>query len=119
MPAFRGSRYMMPLGDGFAVTDYYAQGMSFGDALWMAHLGVPDAGPMQRASVLVTLTRFRDWDRVLPWARLWPPGDLARRRVVIDAFVALAKGDPELRHEMARVRDLQRTTLEDLARRFS
>jgi hypothetical protein len=106
-----GFRMTVPLGHGFAVTDYAVQGQSFGDATWFAHLGVPDSGPMARASVLVILTRFRDWAAVRPWAPLWPPGDMERRRKVIDAFHRAAKPKPDLVCELRRLAAAEVPTL--------
>ena len=84
--SWSGKREAFPLADGFCVTDYYAQGQSFRDDTWLAHLGIPDGGRFVRATVLVTLTRFRDWDAVLPWGPLWSEGNLEERERVIDAF---------------------------------
>lgn len=98
-------RYGFQLGDGFCVTDYYAQGLSFKDDTWLAHLCKPDSGPLLRASVLVILTRYADWDRVLPWTPLWPPGATADAiDRVVDAFHRAAKPSPDLLAEMDRLR---------------
>jgi hypothetical protein len=97
-----GYTHRMRLCDGFAVTDYSAQGQSFGDAVWFAHLGVPPDGQLSRASVLVTLTRFRDWGAVMPWAPLWPEGDEQRREYVIRRFCRAARPSRQLRRELRR-----------------
>lgn len=99
------SRHGFQLGDGFCVTDYYAQGLSFKDETWFAHLCKPDHGPLQRASVLVTLTRFADWDRVLAWTPLWPPSaSPAEISAVIRAFRRAATPSADLLAEMRRLR---------------
>ena len=107
-------RYGFQLGDGFCVTDYYAQGLSFRDEVWFAHLCRPDTGALRRASVLVTLTRFADWDRVLAWTPLWPATasekDIER---VIDAFHRAAAPSPDLLAEMDRVREAAMRTRAD------
>lgn len=109
-----GKRVGFPLGDGFCVTDYYAQGQSFRSACWLAHLAKPDKGALQRASVLVTLTRFRDWDAVLPWAPLWPEGDADRRDKVIEAFHRVARPSDDLHAELERLRIAEERTLREM-----
>lgn len=109
-----GTRVAFPLGDGFCVTDYYAQGQSFGDSLWFAHLSKPDRGALVRASVLVTLTRFRDWEAARPWTRLWPPGNAAMREKVITAFHNVARPSDDLRSDMHRLSLAERRTISAL-----
>ena len=104
----RCTRHGFRLGDGYCVTDYYAQGLSFRNDPWLAHLRVPDDnGPLQRASVLVTLTRFADWDRVLAWTPLWPPtatqDDI---RKVVDAFHRASRPSADLLAEVQRLTEL-------------
>ena len=94
--SWSGARNGFPIGDGFAVTDYFAEGLSFGAAPWYAYLAKPDRGRLQRASVLVTLTRFRDWDAVWVWAPLWRPGDEEERKRVVNSFAAAAKPSADL-----------------------
>jgi hypothetical protein len=108
---WRGHREAFPLGDGFAVTDFYAQGQSFGREPWYAHLARPDTGGLKRASVLVTLTRFRDWDAVLPWAPLWPDGDQAARAAVIKSFCSAARPSEDLQADLQRMHDAEAATL--------
>ena len=105
------TRHGFQLGDGFAVTDYYAEGLSFGNDTWFAHLCRPHTGKLQRASVLVTLTRFADWDRVLAWTPLWPANATRQERErVIKAFHKAAKPPADLTAEMARLRGLANDT---------
>lgn len=109
---WRGKREGFPLGDGFCVTDYYAQGQSFGLDPWLAHLAKPDDGRLYRASVLVTLTRFRDWDAVLPWAPLWQTPQ--QRSSIIDAFQAVARPTPDLRADLQRLVEAEARTFREL-----
>lgn len=110
-----GHRTAFPLGDGYCVTDYYAQGQSFREHPWFAHLGMPDGGNLLRPSVLVTLTRFRDWDAVRPWARLWRDDDAAGRDKVIDAFYKQARPSPDLEKELERLEAAEARTIVALA----
>ena len=113
-----GSRTAFPLGDGFCVTDFYVQGQSFLWHLWLAHLARPDDGRLQRASVLVTLTRFRDWDAVLPWAPLWRDGDDAGRAKVIAAFHRAARPSDDLEADLDRLRQLGEATMAAVPQRI-
>lgn len=115
--SWTGHRSAFPLGDGYCVTDYYAQGQSFRGHPWFAHLGMPDGGNLLRPSVLVTLTRFRDWDAVRPWARLWREGDVDGRRKVIDAFYKVARASPDLEKELERLDEAEARTIAELAQR--
>jgi hypothetical protein len=74
--------------------------------VWFAHLCKPETGALQRASILVTLTRFADWDRVLAWAPLCPPTATATEiSSVVDAFHRASKPSDDL---LAEVQRLQR-----------
>lgn len=115
---WRGHRHAFPLGDGYCVTDYYAQGQSFRGYPWFAHLGKPDGGSLVRASVLVTLTRFRDWDAVRPWTRLWRDGDDEGRASVISSFYNAAKPSADLAAELLRLREQEARTLREVPRRI-
>jgi hypothetical protein len=104
-------RHGFQLGDGYCVTDYYAQGLSFRGDAWLAHLCVPERGALQRASVLVTLTRFADWDRVLAWTPLWQPTATSDDiRAVVDAFHRASRPSPDLLAEVRRLNDLAQRT---------
>jgi hypothetical protein len=95
------------LGDGYAVTDFYIQGMSFKDECWLLHLNVPPPGlneKLCRASVLVALTRFKDLQSCQLVAPLWRPGNAAERQHVIHKFMAATATDPDLIRCMQRLR---------------
>jgi hypothetical protein len=106
-----GKRHAFPLGDGFCVTDYFAEGLSFGSYPWLTHLGKPDHGHLERASVLVTLTRHRDWDAVLPWSPLWKNGDVEARAEVIKAFERVARPSADLAADLRRLARAEDSTL--------
>ncbi len=88
--SLRIRRVGLPLGEGYAVTDYYCQGLSFRENYWLAHFTPPsDGGGIKRASLFVIKSRFRAWSAVIPVAPLWDPhaGNAASERDrVIDAF---------------------------------
>jgi hypothetical protein len=95
------------LGDAYAVTDFYIQGMSFKDECWLLHLNVPPAGlreQLLRASVLVALTRFKDLPSCRLVALLWRPGNERERQHVISKFMAATTTDPDLIHCMQQLR---------------
>lgn len=104
------TRTTFPLGDAYCVTDYYAQGMSFRDACWLAHLTPPpDRGAMKRASLLVTHTRFRNWEALQLWAPLW--GSETERKQVIDRFHRCIQPKADLTAELSRLERLAIATL--------
>lgn len=109
--SFKMSRTAIPLGAGYAVTDYWAQGVSFKDDLWFADLRPPRTGHFQRASIAVVISRFRNWDAFRALAPLWPDGDTAAEAKVIDAWYAASKMDPKLRAEMQRLDRLSQHTV--------
>ena len=105
----------IPLGDGYAVTDYFVQGMTFGLKPWMIHLTPTpdhclgdDEGNLQRASVLVTLSRHPLWSKVRPLAPLWT--SLAEREAVINLFVQAASMGPDLVAFLARLEECGQRT---------
>lgn len=69
------SRRTIPLAGGYAVTDFFAQGMSFKEACWLMHLTPPPSGGLKRQSMLVSLTRYPRWTavKVRPHADRAPP----------------------------------------------
>lgn len=50
-------RFGIPLDGAMAVTDYFAQGVSFKKAIWLLHLKPPSSGKMSKANLLVPITR--------------------------------------------------------------
>lgn len=106
------TRTGLPLGDGYAVTDYYTQGMSFGSAPWAIHLTPPPTGAFQRASVFVSLSRYSSFDDVHLLHPLWPPGNDKIRKEVYAKFKAAAIMDPELVQELGRLRRIATANME-------
>ncbi len=98
----------IPLGDGYAVTDYFVQGMTFGMKPWMVHLTPTpdhclgdDDGNLQRPGILVTLSRHPLWSRVRPIAPLWTHA--AERESVINTFANAATMGADLVAFLARL----------------
>jgi hypothetical protein len=123
-------RRNIPLGDGFAFTDYYTQGMSFGLAKWLADMRPPATGSIDRASVAVVLSRFQRWSLLKALTPLWPSEtpdmteEQRRKRQaakdhVIDFYWNVAKMDPSLREEMQRLKDLAATTEARLVAKYA
>ena len=110
---FNVKRTAFPLGDAYAVTDYFCQGMSFGEAIWLAQFMKPNTGNFSRASLYVLLSRFRDWDAVRPLSPLYKTE--AEKKAVVDAYCKAATLTPDLKAELARQRRLAKETLSRLA----
>lgn len=126
----RVRRRNIPLGDGFAFTDYYTQGMSFGKETWLADMRPPPTGHIDRASVAVVLSRFATWSKFKAFTSLWPAEtpDMslherrlrhARKEFVVDYYWQLSKMHPDLRAEMHRLRGLAEQTEAALLRKFA
>lgn len=94
----------LPLGNGYAVTDYFAQGMNFRNDCWLLHLTPPPTGAFDRASLLVMLTRYSSMDDVKLLTPLWPTGNAAARKRVIQSFYKASQMDVDLVHELARLK---------------
>jgi hypothetical protein len=102
----RVRRFGFSLSDGYAVTDYYCQGVNFKANPWLAHLNPPPNGRgLKRATIFVVLTRWSAWADVKLLCPLWAAGDSVGRQRVIDAFHALACLEPELQAELTRLQD--------------
>jgi hypothetical protein len=90
-----------------AVTDYWAQGVSFKEDTWACDLRPPPSGGgIKRASVVVIPSRFKSYSRLHLTAPLWPEGDREARRKVVDAYMVAAQMDKNLRAELLRLRRL-------------
>jgi hypothetical protein len=99
-------RFGFSLSDGYAVTDYYCQGVNFKANPWLAHLNPPPNGRgLQRPTLFVVLTRWSAWADVRLLCPLWPAGDLTARQRVIDTCHALACLEPALKDELTRLHD--------------
>ena len=104
------------LGSGYAVTDYYAQGLTFHERPWIVDLAIPPTGQFPRAGIVVVTSRYRDSDDVHVLRPLWPPGNaLARERVVARYHSAMQMSD-HLAAELERLRLLHEATQIRLAR---
>jgi hypothetical protein len=100
----------IPLDDGYCVTDYYCQGVSFGDESWVIHVAQPPGRHgLSRTSLYVMTTRYSELSRVRVLAPLWETP--AGREAYIDALHASARPDPELAAEFRRLEGLWEATL--------
>eukprot|EP00883_Tetradesmus_obliquus_P015806 jgi/Sobl393_1/8963/SZX79373.1 len=123
--SFTVVRSNIPLGDGFAFTDFFCQGMSFKDQPWLADMRPPPTGTLDRASLAVVLSRFASWSRFKGLTPLWPRKTTcmtkeakAARKILknktIDYYWQMAKMHPELRAELQRLRALAAKTEQHL-----
>ena len=104
-PDLAFTRRGFPLVLAYAVTDYFAQGMSFKGACWILHLSPPPSGHFKRPSVLVPLTRYRHWGEVRSLCPLWSQSaNEEDKQAVKDKFVACARVSPDLVAEMRRLK---------------
>jgi hypothetical protein len=83
---YRFKRLGFCLLSGYAFTDYWTQGMSFGHDCWLSHLTPPPTGKVKRPSIYVVSSRHEDRPAWIPIAPLWPPGDTQRRAQVIQIY---------------------------------
>jgi hypothetical protein len=104
--AFSVKRFGFKLQSGYAVTDYYAQGLTFKDGLWIVHLTPPPKGTFARASIVVILSRYRSWDDVHLWEPLWDTAAAtapADRAAVINKFHKALQMPDRLETELKRL----------------
>jgi hypothetical protein len=87
--------------NGYAVTDYFAQGLTFKDSRWIVHLTPPPAGQFARASIVVIISRYRSWDDVFLLEPLWHDG--SQRLAVIERFQKALAMHSDLEAELARL----------------
>jgi hypothetical protein len=84
----------------YAVTDFFAQGMSFRGDPWLLHLSLPDEGKkFTRANLLIPISRPSLWSQLKLLTPLWPFG---KKREFIEAVRKALKPDPDLLKEMER-----------------
>lgn len=106
----RLKRRNVPLGDAYAVTDFFVQGASFGSECWIIDL-VPPRGGLKRAALYVLLSRYRSMDDVRLLRPLYYTVDKDGRKehygrkVVIRAFNRAARCDPDLTAEWKLLRE--------------
>ena len=98
----------IPLAGGYAVTDFFAQGMSFGDACWLVDLRPPSTGPFLRATILVMISRFANMTKLQLLAPLWDSP--THRTEVIARFHEALKPDPDLVRAIQRLHHIAQAT---------
>lgn len=118
--SFTFTRLGIPLDGGYAVTDYFAEGMSFTPPdVWVAHMNPPPSGLFTRASIYVTMSRFRRLSQFHSLLPLWQEGNDAERDIVVDKFVKAAKLSDSLIADFKRLQRTAELTKEAHARLFT
>jgi hypothetical protein len=72
---FTVSRFGFPLDVSLAVTDCWAQGMSFRGEPFLLHLSIPPTANISRANLLVAISRCSSWEELHLLVQLWPRGE--------------------------------------------
>ena len=108
----RFSREGIPLGDAYAVSDYFCEGTSFKDACWIADMTPPTDGPFMRASVFVILSRFKSLKNFRTLRRLWNIGDEQTKNKMVEMYHTAAQMGAPLREELDRIDTLADITLQ-------
>lgn len=74
----------IPLREGYVVTDFFIQGMSFKRECWILHLNPPPSGPLLGSSILVCISRYPTAQELHLLAPLYH--DEASKEKVVKAF---------------------------------
>jgi hypothetical protein len=105
-PSVTITRTQLPLAEGYVVTDYYTQGMSFKKTghTWVIHITPTDGGKFQRASLFVLLSRFSSWDDVKILVPLFTDSTTHEaKEALIDRFLKCTDLEPDLSAEVERL----------------
>lgn len=101
-------RKAIPLSEGYSVTDFYTQGMSFGDACWVAHINLPPGGGANatlRASMFVLFSRFKSWEHVKILRPLFTDNTPFKdKQKIIDRLLAITQLPDDFKAELRRLR---------------
>jgi len=103
------TRTALPFDYAYAVTNFYAQGLSFKDECWVAHLTLPASGRLNRAGRYVVTTRFASMIRLLLLEPLWEDGETKKK--VLDAYIRIACMSQTLLNERERLDKVAAATL--------
>ncbi|KXZ41143.1 hypothetical protein GPECTOR_725g882 [Gonium pectorale] len=109
-------RINVPLGDGYALTSYAVQGFSFRDRCYVIDLTVPPHG-IQRATLFVLLTRYKDLDSVHLLRPLYRTNQELEQ--VVDKFMEASVLSPDLAAELRLQRAAAERTRERYAAEFA
>jgi hypothetical protein len=96
-------RFGFPIDNAICNTDFYAEGMTFGNVPHLLSLNVGPKQGYQRANILVPVSRHSVMSEMHLVAPLWPPHDDTRRRRIVDAFVHMLKPDDDYEHDIDRM----------------
>lgn len=110
------SRRGIPLAEGYVVTDFYTQGMSFKENCWVAHLNLPPGGGTTnatlRASMFVLLSRFASWEHVRILVPLWRSNATQKEKdKIIDRYHNICKLPENFKAELERLKKQSAATL--------
>ena len=103
---FRVVRKGFPLGNGDAVTDYYAQGLTF-IGPWLANLSQPPEFGLRRSGIVVIVSRYSTLHQLRLVQPLYGAND---RLAVIKRWTKMLQLPAELRTEILRLRGLANET---------
>lgn len=115
---FTFKRKGLPLGEGYVVTDYFSQGMTFASPPphFIAHLN-PPKGPWSGASFYVVLSRFRTWDDIHHLLPLWKNEE--EKTSVIDQICNKAKRSDTAVEEIRRLDAIAQHTQKEFAKIYN
>ncbi|GLC52807.1 hypothetical protein PLESTB_000670800 [Pleodorina starrii] len=98
----------------YSTTDYFAEGLTFRNQTWLAHLSPPPTGQWHRASMYVIPTRFTSMDSFHLLAPMWSTPEEKPR--VLKRILKLAEPVPDLQAEWERLCNLADFTRQVLPR---
>ncbi|GLC52858.1 hypothetical protein PLESTB_000676100 [Pleodorina starrii] len=98
----------------YSTTDYFAEGLTFRNQTWLAHLSPPPTGQWHRASMYVIPTRFTSMDSFHLLAPMWSTPEEKPR--VLNRLLKLAEPVPDLQAEWERLCNLADFTRQVLPR---
>lgn len=96
-------RSAFDLGDAYAVTDFFAQGLSFKEQVWLIHINPPPDNFMKRPSLLVPISRHPRVSAIHMLAALWPENDEKEKEKTIKEIVKKARVSDDLAAELRRL----------------
>jgi hypothetical protein len=88
---------------GYAVTDFFSQGMSFRGDPFLMDLRPPPTGRFVAGSIRVAVTRPSSMADLHLLAPLYPPGDMQARAVVVNQYMRTLAQNTPYNDEMTRL----------------
>lgn len=115
-------RSSIALSPAYAVTDYYAQGMTYNDDTVYFTEFLPPRGPMKKESTYVTLTRHRNYSQLHALNHLFDHNDInniCQTHVFKRYFKVLTQPDRDKDAEVQRMQEIYQRTRERHAALYS